>query len=211
VGVIADVKSGNLDTAAGSEVYAPLEQFREGWDNALMLAVRSSLPADSLTAAIREQVRELDRDQPITGVATMEERLSRRLSEPRFSAVLLGLFSGIALLLAAIGIYGVMSYVVTQRLHEIGIRMALGAARRDVLLLVIGQGMKRALLGVGIGLAGAMALTRLMRQMLFGVSATDPLTFGLIAALLLIVVLLACWIPARRATKVDPIRALRCE
>jgi putative ABC transport system permease protein len=212
VGVIADVKSGNLDTEAGSEVYAPWEQFPdEGWNNALMLAVRSPLPTDGLITAIREQVRALDQDQPVTSVATMETRLSRRLSEPRFNTLLLGLFAAIALLLAAIGIYGVMSYVVSQRLHEIGIRMALGATRRDVLRLVVGQEMKRALLGVGVGLAGALALTRLMQQMLFGVSATDPLTFGLIAALLLIVALLACWVPARRATKADPLHALRCE
>jgi putative ABC transport system permease protein len=211
VGVIADVKSGNLDTAAGSEVYAPVEQFREGWNNALMLAVRSPLPIDSLTAAIREQVRALDSEQPITGIATMEVRLSSRLSEPRFSALLLSLFAGVAVLLAAIGIYGVMSYTVTQRLREIGIRMAFGAARRDVLRLVIGQGMKRALLGVGIGLAGALALTRVMRQLLFGVSSTDPLTFAGVALLLTLAALLACWLPARRATKVDPLTALRHE
>jgi putative ABC transport system permease protein len=212
VGVIADVKSGALDTAAGSEVYLPLEQHGDDiWYNAMMLAVRSPLPTDALTAAIREQVRALDRDQPITGIATMEERFSRRLSEPRFSTLLLGLFAGIAMLLAAIGIYGVMSYAVTQRLHEIGIRMALGAGRRDVLRLIIGQGMKRALLGVGIGLAGALGLTRLMQQLLFGVSATDPLTFAGVALLLMLAALLACWLPARRATKVDPLTALRHE
>ncbi len=210
VGVIADVKSGPLETAAGPEAYVPLDQYRgEGWHSALMLAVRSPLPVASLIAAVREQVRALDRDQPITNIATMEERLNRRLSEPRFSTLLLGLFAGVAMLLAAIGIYGVMSYAVTQRLHEIGIRMALGAARRDVLRLLIGQGMKRALLGVGIGLAGAMALTRLMRQLLFGVSATDPLTFAGVALLLTLAALLACWLPARRATKVDPLTSLR--
>jgi putative ABC transport system permease protein len=212
VGVIADVKRGNLDTAAGAEVYAPLEQYRgEGWENALMLAVRSPLPADGLTAAIREQVRALDRDQPVTWIATMEERLSRRLSEPRFNTLLLGLFAGVAMLLAAIGIYGVMSYAVTQRLHEIGIRMALGAQGGDVLRLLIEQGMKLALLGVSIGLAGALALTQLMQKLLFGVSATDPLTFAGIALLLALVALVACWIPARRATKVDPMIALRCD
>ncbi len=212
VGVIADVKSGNLDTAAGSEVYVPLEQYRgDGWSNGMMLAVRSPLPADSLTAALREQVRALDHDQPVSWIATMETRLSRRLSEPRFSTLLLGLFAAVALLLAAIGIYGVMSYAVTQRLHEIGIRMALGATRRDISRLVIKQGMKRVLLGIAIGSAGALALTRLMQQLLFGVSATDPLTFIGIAVLLASVALVACYIPARRATKVDPLIALRHE
>jgi putative ABC transport system permease protein len=212
VGVIANVKSGNLDTAAGAEVYVPLDQYRgDGWENTLMLAVRSSLPTDSLAAAIREQVRALDRDQPVTGIATMEERLSRTLSEPRFNTLLLGLFAGVGMLLAALGIYGVMSYAVTQRCPEFAIRMALGAQGRDVLGLVIGQGMKLTLIGVGIGLAGAFALTRLMQNLLFGVSAADPLTFAVIALLLALVALVACWIPARRATKVDPLVALRYE
>jgi putative ABC transport system permease protein len=212
VGVIADVKSGNLDTAAGAEVYVPLEQYRgDGWDNTLMLAVRSTLPTDSLAAAIREEVRVLDRDQPVTGIATMQERVSRTLSEPRFNTLLLGLFAGIAMLLAALGIYGVMSYAVTQRSPEFAIRMALGAQRRDVLRLVIGQGMKLTLIGVGLGLAGALALTRLIQKLLFGVSAADPLTFAVIALLLALVALVACFIPARRATKVDPLVALRYE
>jgi putative ABC transport system permease protein len=212
VGVIADVKSDSLDTAAGAEVYVPLEQYRgEGWDNTLMLAVRSSLPTDRMVAAIREQVRALDRDQPVTGIATMDERVSRTLSEPRFNTLLLGLFAGVAMLLAALGIYGVMSYVVTQRRPEFAIRMALGAHGSDVLRLVIGQGMKLTLIGVGTGLLGAFALTRLMQQLLFGVSAADPLTFAVIALLLALVALVACWLPARRATKVDPLVALRYE
>ena len=212
VGVIADVKSGNLDTAAGAEVYLPLEQSRgEGWENTMMLAVRSSLPTDSLAAAIREEVRTLDRDQPVTGIATMEERVSRTMSEPRFNTLLLGLFAGIAMLLAALGIYGVMSYAVTQRSPEFAIRMALGAQRHDVLGLVIGQGMKLTLIGVGLGLAGAFALTRLIQNLLFDVSAADPLTFTVIALLLALVALVACWLPARRATKVDPLVALRYE
>jgi putative ABC transport system permease protein len=212
VGVIADVKSGNLDSAAGDAVYAPLAQFRgDGWYNGLMLAVRSPLPTDSLTAAIREQVRSLDSEQPITNIATMETRLSRRLSEPRFNTLLLGLFAGVALMLAAIGIYGVMSYAVTQRTPEIGIRLALGAQAVGVLRLVIGQGMTLMFGGVLLGLGGALALTRLMRTLLFGVSATDPLTFAGVALLLTVVALVACWIPARRATKVDPMIALRSE
>ena len=176
-----------------------------------MLAVRSSLPTDRMVAAIREQVRALDRDQPVTGIATMDERVSRTLSEPRFNTLLLGLFAGVAMLLAALGIYGVMSYVVTQRRPEFAIRMALGAHGSDVLRLVIGQGMKLTLIGVGTGLLGAFALTRLMQQLLFGVSAADPLTFAVIALLLALVALVACWLPARRATKVDPLVALRYE
>jgi predicted permease len=212
VGVIADVKSGNLDTSAGAEVYIPMDQYRgDGWDNTLMLAVRSSFPTDRMVAAIREQVRALDNDQPVTGIATMEERISSTLSEPRFNTLLLGLFAGIAMLLAALGIYGVMSYVVTQRRPEFAIRMALGAQGRDVLRLVVRQGMKLTLIGVGIGLAGALALTRLIQKLLFGVSAADPLTFVAIALLLALVALVACWIPARRATKVDPLVALRYE
>jgi len=212
VGVIGDVKGGNLEAGANAEAYVPLEQYRgEAWNNALFLAVRSPLPTDSLTAAIREQVRALDREQPLTSLATMEERLSSAFAQPRFHALLLGLFAGVALLLAAIGIYGVMSYAVTQRTPEIGIRLALGARTVDVLRLVIGQGMKLALGGVLLGLGGALALTRLLKTLLFGVSATDPLTFAVIALLLTAVALLACYLPARRATKVDPMIALRRE
>ncbi|HWO03112.1 MAG TPA: FtsX-like permease family protein, partial [Blastocatellia bacterium] len=140
-----------------------------------------------------------------------EERLRQSLSQPRFSTVLLGLFACVALMLAAVGIFGVMSYVVTQRTHEIGIRMALGAQRRDVLKLVVGHGMRLTLIGLGIGLAASLALTRLMSSLLFAVSPTDPLTFVAISLLLVAVALLATYLPARRATKVDPMIALRYE
>jgi putative ABC transport system permease protein len=212
VGVVGDVKGSSLEKAANPEVFVPYDQNkREGWTNALMLAVRTTASPQSALAAIREEVRALDPDQPLTGVATMEERLSQSLSQPRFSTLLLGLFAGVALLLAAVGIFGVMSYVVTQRTHEIGIRMALGAQRRDVLKLIVGHGMRLTLIGLAIGLAASFALTRLMSSLLFGVSATDPATFSVISVVLASVALMACYLPARRATKVDPMVALRYE
>jgi putative ABC transport system permease protein len=212
VGVVADVKGSSLDKSPNPEALAPYSQNkREGWSNALMLAVRTTASPQSAIAVIREQVRALDADQPITNVATMEERLSQSLSQPRFSTMLLGLFAAVALLLAAVGIFGVMSHVVTQRTHEIGIRMALGAQRLDVLKLVVGHGMRLTVIGLTIGLAASFALTRLMSSMLFGVSATDPLTFLAISVLLASVALLACYFPARRATRVDPMVALRYE
>ncbi len=212
VGVVADVKGSSLDKATNAEVLVPYRQYnREGWTNTLMLAVRTSGTPQGSLAAIRDVVRDLDREQPVTSVATMDERLSRALSAPRFSTMLLGLFALIGLVLAAVGIFGVMSYVVTQRTHEIGIRMALGASRGAVLALVVGQGIRLTLVGLGIGLAASVALTRLMASLLFGVSATDPMTFALISALLAVVALMACYLPARRATKVDPMVALRYE
>jgi putative ABC transport system permease protein len=141
----------------------------------------------------------------------MNERLADVVAQPRFQTLLLGLFGLVALALVSAGIYGVVSYSVAQRTHEIGVRMALGAGEHDILRLVVGQGMKPVLAGLAIGLAGALALTRLMKALLFGVSASDPLTFGSIALLLALVALLACWVPARRATRVNPIIALRQE
>ena len=200
VGVVADVKGRSLNQAPPSLVYAPLNQYRrEGWTNALMLAVQTTTPPETVVSAIREQVRLLDPDQPITNVRTMDELLSRALSSAKFSLWLLALFAGLGLLLAAIGIYGVMVTAVTQRTHEIGLRMALGAQGRDVLWLVIRQGMFTVLIGVGVGLAAAVGLTRLMSTLLFEVSATDPLTLSLITVLLTIVALIACYIPATQS------------
>jgi putative ABC transport system permease protein len=210
VGVVADVKGRSLNAESPSLVYAPLTQNRrEGWTNGLMLAVQTTTPPETLIPAIREQVRLLDPDLPVTSVYTMDDLLSRALSSAKFSLWLLALFAVLGLLLAAIGIYGVMVTAVAQRTHEIGLRMALGAQRRDVLLLVIRQGMFPVLIGVVAGLAAAVGLTRLMTTLLFEVSATDPLTLAVITVLLTIVALLACYIPARRATKVDPLVALR--
>ncbi|HEX6716249.1 MAG TPA: ABC transporter permease [Pyrinomonadaceae bacterium] len=212
VGIVSDVKGRSLNEDPPALVYAPLSQYRrEGWTNGLMLAVQTTTPPETVVSAIREQVRQLDADQPITNVRTMDDLLSRSLSSAKFSLSLLGLFAVLGLLLAAIGIYGVMVTAVTQRTHEIGLRMALGAQGRDVLWLVIRQGMFPVLIGVATGLGAALGLTRLMSTLLFEVSATDPLTLALITVLLTIVALLACYIPARRATKVDPLIALRYE
>jgi putative ABC transport system permease protein len=212
VGVVSDVKGRSLNLEPLAEVYAPLTQYRrEGWSNVLPLAVQTTVPPETVVSAIREQVRLLDPDLPITRVRTVNDLLSRSLSDARFSLWLLGLFAVLGLLLAAIGIYGVMVTAVTQRTHEIGLRMALGARRADVLWLVIRQGMFPVLIGVAVGLGAAVGLTRLMSTLLFEVSATDPLTLALITVLLTIVALFACYVPARRATKVDPLVALRYE
>jgi putative ABC transport system permease protein len=212
VGVVSDVKGGSLNRPVSPMVYAPLTQYRrEGWNNSLMLAIQTSVPPETLTAAIRDQVRALDSDQPITAVSTMDQLLARTLSEAKFRLLLFGLFGVLALVLAAIGIYGVMATSVSQRTHEIGLRMALGAQKRDVLRLIIRQGMTSVIVGIGAGLAFAFALTRLMSTLLFGVTPTDPATLALITILLGIVALLACYLPARRAMKVDPLVALRYE
>jgi putative ABC transport system permease protein len=212
VGVVSDVKGSSLTQSTSALVYAPLTQHRlEGWSNTLMLAVKSGVSPTTLTSAITEQVRGLDPDQPVTAVRTIDELLSRTLSEARFSLSLFGLFAALALILAAIGIYGVMATTVTQRTHEIGLRMALGAQRHDVLRLILRQGMVLVLVGVAVGLVFALGLTRLMSTLLFEVSPTDPITLVAITLLLAVVALLACYLPARRATKVDPMVALRYE
>jgi putative ABC transport system permease protein len=156
-------------------------------------------------------MRALDKDIPVFNIKTMNEVLYESVARERFTVLLLTIFAGVALILSAVGIYGVTSYAVTQRTHEIGIRMALGANKSDVLKLVVRHGAKLALAGVGLGIAGAFAVTRLMSTLLFGVSATDPLTFVAVSLILLGVVLGACAVPARRATKVDPMIALRYE
>jgi putative ABC transport system permease protein len=164
-----------------------------------------------VAGAVRAAVHEIDPALPIFGMQTMSDTVADSLARPRFLSLLLGAFSVIALALAAVGIYGVMAYSVSQRTQEIGVRVALGARSSDVMKMVLGQGTKLAAVGVGIGLVGAFALTRVMSTLLFEVSVTDPVTFAAVVALLAIVALLACYIPARRATKVDPLIALRCE
>jgi len=175
------------------------------------LVVKTDVEPTSLAAAVRKSVWELDKDQPVSDVRTMEEVLSASLARQRFTTLLLGVFAALAVLLAAVGIYGVMSYSMAQRTREIGIRMALGAQKRDVLKLAVGQGLKLVAIGVVIGLIGALALTRVMTSLLFNVSATDPATLVTISLILVAVALLASYIPARRAAKVDPLIALRYE
>jgi putative ABC transport system permease protein len=160
---------------------------------------------------VKSQIWKIDNRIPVTKVLTMSEVMAASVAEQRFNALMFGLFAGVAMLLAGVGIYGVMSYSVTQRTHEIGVRMALGASSRDVLKMILRQGAVVTLAGLGVGLAGAFALTRLMSSLLYGVTATDPATFACISVALVVVALAACYIPARRATRVDPMIALRYE
>jgi putative ABC transport system permease protein len=208
VGVAGDVRDSALDSAARPCVYVPYSQFPS---SSMTLVVRANVDPMSLVTSIREQVLAIDKDQPVTDIKTMEQYVSDSVSPRRANALLLAVFAGLALVLAVIGIYGVMSYSVSQRVQEIGIRIALGAQRSDVMKLIVGNAIALVIAGVALGLVGAFALTRLMSSLLYGVSATDPLTFIGVSVMLVVVALLASYIPARRATKVDPMIALRCE
>ena len=208
VGVVSDTKMYGLANPARLEVYVP---FRQDANSDMTLIVKSGADPAALTSAIREAVRSIDKDQPLIAISTMKELVGNSVATRRMTLVLLGLFSGLALVLGAIGIYGVISYSVAQRTHEIGIRMALGAPRRDVFRLVVGQGLKLAGIGIAIGIVAAFGLARLMSSLLYGVSAADFETFAGVATLLALVALLACYVPARRAMRVDPTVALRCE
>lgn len=208
VGVVKDVKHNGLNAEPAMDAYAPHLQVPWPW---MTIALRSNLDPTSLEAAVRREVQAIDPDKAVASVKTMDQLIGESVGERRLSLVLFGLFAVVALLLSAVGIYGVMAYGVTQRTHEIGIRIAVGAQPRDVVKLVVGRGMMLALTGVAIGVGAAYGLTRLMASLLFEISTTDPATFVVIALILVGVALLACYIPALRASKVDPMVALRHE
>jgi putative ABC transport system permease protein len=207
VGVVQDVKH-ELNIPVTPEYYLPYAQ--DVW-GAMVVVARTGVDPGSLASALRQQVWAIDPDQAVFDVRTMQEVRSISVSMYSSGSVMLGIFAGLALLLASIGIYGVMAFAVTQRTQEIGIRMALGARSADVLKLVVKHGMKLAVIGMVLGLAGSWALTRFMKRLLFGVEATDLLTFSVVSAFLLFAAFVACYLPARRATKVDPLVALRHE
>ncbi len=209
-GVVADSAQGSLDAAIRPEAYFPLAQMAYRYRR-MNLAISTNGNPVSLVGSVQQAIWSLSSDQPVYQVRPLNQLINRSTGTRRFAMLMLGLFGALALVLSAVGIYGVMSYAVSQRTHEIGLRMALGAQTRDVFKLIVGQGIKLALIGVAAGLGAAFGLTWLMKSLLYGVSATDPLTFCLIALLLVGVALLACWLPARRAAQVDPMVALKNE
>jgi len=209
IGIVKDIKHSDLRSDSTAQVFAPYHQTR--FNNTLSLLIRSRAPSASVFNAARDRILDFERGGAIYEARTLEQVVAESIALPRFSMLLTGMFAVVAALLAAAGVYGVVSYTVSQHTREIGLRMALGAEPRDILRLVIGQGLRPVLIGVVIGAATSVALTRLLSSLLFDVGATDPMTFMVITLLLTIVAGLACFIPARRATKVDPMVALRCE
>jgi predicted permease len=206
VGIVANVRQGLEDTVWPDSVYVSFAQNPQPF---AMLAIRTAGDPLSFTKAVCAQVQALDPDQPVADVQTMNDLVEAEVGQRRLLVILFGSFAAVALLLALIGIYGVIAYSVAQRTQEVGIRRALGAQRLDILRLVIGQGVTLTLAGIGLGLGGALALTRLMKTLLFRVGATDPATFAGVAALFLLAALAASYIPARRAAEIDPMTALR--
>jgi putative ABC transport system permease protein len=213
VGVVNDVRNYGVDAEVKPEVYVPLLQSSPGYlssiSSALTIVVRSSIEPTALGQTLRDQVQALDKDQPVSELKTMEVYLAESMAQRRFNMLLLGTFAGLALVLAAVGIYGVIAYTVTQRTHEMGIRIALGARGGDILRLVFSNAMATTVIGIVVGLTAAFALTRLLQSLLYQVTATDPVVFVTIPLLLLAVAGIATYLPARRAMKVDPITALR--
>ena len=212
VGIVADVRQMGIDAPVKAEMYLPHRQITHNpWFRPRDLAIRTTGDTTNLVSAVRQAIREVDPDQPVSNVATMAEVLGEEAAQRRMGMIMLVAFAALALLLASLGIYGVLAYFVSQHTNEIGVRLALGATPRNILFLVLKKGMGLTLIGVAIGIAASFALTRWMSSMLFGVKAADPLTFVAVPLLLGFVALLACAIPARRATKVDPMVALRYE
>jgi putative ABC transport system permease protein len=209
VGVVKDVRQFELNSDPKPQMYLTHRQY--GFFDAQDLVVKTDVDPASMASAVRKAVAEIDKDQPVSNIRTMETIMADSIARQRFSMLLLAIFASVALVLAAVGTYGVMSYSVAQRTHEIGIRMALGAQTGTVLKLAVGYGFKLVVIGITIGLIAALALTRVMATLLFGVTATDPMTFTLISLLLVAVTAIASYIPARRATRVNPIIALRYE
>jgi len=208
VGLAADVKESGLNSDTEGGLYVPYVRMPVP---RMTLVLRTGPEPLGLAAAASAELRRVDSEQAVSGISTLEQLLSETVAQPRFNTWLLALFALLALLLASVGIYGVIAYAVTARTPEIGLRLALGARPRDVLRLVVGQGMKPVAAGLALGLIAALGLTRWLKTLLFGVEATDPLTYAVIAALLAAVALVACYLPARRATRVDPLVALRHE
>jgi putative ABC transport system permease protein len=208
VGVVADVRNRNLSSELRPGYFVPAAQIPF---NQMTVVVRTTNDPHSLITAVQNEVHSMDREVPVFSIKTMDEYIAATVAAPRFNTTLLAIFASVALILTIVGLYGVMSYSVAQRTNEIGIRMALGARVTDVLTLVFKQGLKLVLIGEVIGLAGAFALTRLIRGLLFGVTPTDYTTFIAVAVVLALVAVLATLIPARRAAKVDPLVALRYE
>jgi ABC-type antimicrobial peptide transport system permease subunit len=212
VGVVGDVKTEGLDQESGPAIYTPIFQKRESWRRWATLVLRSAGPAPmELVAQLKRQVWTTDSQLPIVQLQPMTFLLSDSLAERRFNTLLLGIFAAVSVMLSMIGVYGVISYTVSQRTREFGIRMALGALRSDLLRAVLGQGVRMLTLGVALGLLAAFGLTRVLAGLLFGVSSRDPLTFAATALCLSIVAIAASYIPARRAGSVDPMVALRHE
>jgi putative ABC transport system permease protein len=223
VGIVKNAVRSDWASPAEEEVFLPYLQDRQYLENDgghvayMTLVVRASCGssgpcnAGSLAPAVREVIASLDRAVPVTAVQTMDDVVAGANARPRFTLVLLATFAVIALVLASVGIYGVIGYAVSQRMHEIGVRMALGATPRNVVRLIIGQGMRVVAVGIVAGLAGALLVTRLMTNVVYGVRVTDPLTYGAVALLLTLVALLASYVPARRATRIDPLASMRAD
>jgi predicted permease len=210
-GVVGDVRQMRLNEAPRQEMYFPYWQAKDNWMVPRDLSIRTSRDPLSLAGAVRQAVWSVDRDQPVSNVMTLDDLLDQEVAQRRVQAALLGSLAALALILACVGIYGVLSYLVTQRTQEIGIRVALGANATAVFRTVAGQGMALAAIGIGAGTAAALALSRLLASLLFGVEATDPITYAGAVIVFTAVALLACYFPARRAARVDPMVALRYE